>query len=47
MNYHYFGIDFNVFSLGKFPDTVNWPNEVDSGDDSKKKYDVIADDQVF
>ncbi len=40
MNNHYFGVDFNVFLFGKFPDTVNGPHKVDSGDKAKQSQDV-------
>jgi hypothetical protein len=36
MNNHYFGVDFNVFLFGKFPNTVNGPHKVDSGDIAKQ-----------
>jgi hypothetical protein len=43
MNNHYFGIDVNVFLFGKFPDTVNGPHKVDSGDKAKQNQDVKAE----
>jgi hypothetical protein len=43
MNNHYFGVDVNVFLFGKFPDTVNGPHKVNSGDKAKQSQDVIDD----
>jgi hypothetical protein len=40
MKNHYFGVDFNVFFFGKFPDTVNGPHKVDSRDKVKQNQGV-------
>jgi hypothetical protein len=40
MNNHYFGIDANVFIFNKFPDMVNGPHKVDSGDKAKQSQGV-------
>ena len=43
MNNHYLSINLKVFLFGKFPDTVNGPHKIDSGDKAKQSHDVKDD----